>query len=155
MAILGFEIEELQRLISLVDEQGLKELIIDEDGKYIRIKGVRHGGGNLPQVITGQKLIPAYQPTRAIVSPEESIDENVVALESPVVAVFYRAEKPGAPPMVNVGDHVTEGQTVGILEAMKVFSELKAEQSGRVISFPVKDGELVQTGQVLLLLRKD
>ena len=155
MAILGFEIEELERLISLVDERGLKELIIDEDGKYIRIRGAKHGGGNEQQVITSQKLIPAYKPARAIASPEETVDENIVALESPVVAVFYRAEKPGAPPMVNVGDHVTEGQTVGILEAMKVFSEVKAEQSGRVISFPVKDGELVQTGQVLLLLRKD
>ncbi len=72
-----------------------------------------------------------------------------------MMGVFYRAEKAGAAPLVNVGDRVSIGQTVGILEAMKVFSEFKAEHAGIIASIPAQDGQLVQAGAPLVVLRKD
>ena len=72
-----------------------------------------------------------------------------------MVGVFYRAEKAGAPPLVSVGDRVEIGQTVGVLEAMKVFSEFKAEHAGVIVSIPAQDGVLVQAGTPLLVLKKD
>jgi len=67
--------------------------------------------------------------------------------------MFYRAEKPGGPPLVTVGQHVSIGQIIGIIEAMKIFSEVLAEHAGVVIAVPAQDGQLVHAGAPLIVLR--
>ena len=76
----------------------------------------------------------------------------LVALESPMVGVFYRSPSPEDPPYVNVGDTIKVGQTVGLIEAMKVYSELPSDISGRIVRLAAENGALVQQGQPLLFV---
>ncbi len=169
MAIFGFELEEIARLIALVDTQDLDEFIYEEEGRYLRVRGPRPAPlpaaapvvlpsaafaaavplRAAPRPAARRSASPAAKPNAAVPAADE------IALESPMVGVFYRAEKPGAPPLVNVGDRISVGQVVGVLEAMKVFSEFKAEHAGVIASIPAPDGQLVQAGTALFLLKKE
>jgi len=86
------------------------------------------------------------------ISPKRSAEAlavpkaDQVALDSPMVGIFYRSPKPGSPSFIEVGQYVSVGQIIGMIEAMKTFSNVEAEHSGTVVSFPAKDGELVQMG---------
>jgi acetyl-CoA carboxylase biotin carboxyl carrier protein len=164
MAILGFELEDIARLITLVETQGLDELIFEEEGRYLRIRGPRQGKRErtVVQTMVTPPPAPAAQARpRALPSPPTPAasagppPEDQIALVSPMVGIFYRAEKPGAPPLVKVGDHISVDQTVAVIEAMKVFSEFKSEFEGTVVSIPAQDGQLVQAGMPLILLKKD
>ncbi len=75
---------------------------------------------------------------------------KAIALESPMVGTFYRAQTPADPPFAKDGDIITVGQTIGLIEAMKVYSEIPAEHSGRVIEICSTNGQLVQLGQPLM-----
>jgi acetyl-CoA carboxylase biotin carboxyl carrier protein len=75
-------------------------------------------------------------------------------IEAPVMGVFYRSPAPGEPPFVDVGDTVESGQPVGMIEAMKVFSEVLCEVTGRVIDIPAKNGALVQPGERLVVVEE-
>jgi len=159
MAILGFELEEIARLIALVEAGELSELIHEEEGRYLRIRGPR--ADKPPREFAAAPASATTTPSaplraRAITPPPSPASaKDQVILESPMMGIFYRAEKPGAPPLVHIGDHISVGQTVGIIEAMKVFSEFKAEQSGMIIAIPAHDGQLVQAQAPLFVLRKD
>ena len=164
MALFGFELEEIARLVALVDEQGLEEFIYEEEGRFLRIRGLRvaksprvHIAAPIPTSVS-EAVPPVAAAKRRVQSPAkktETIAADQIVLESPMVGVYYRAEKAGAPPLVNVGDRVSIGQTVGILEAMKVFSEFKADHAGIIVSIPAQDGQLVQAGAPLIVLRRE
>ena len=77
---------------------------------------------------------------------------GVIRVESPMVGVFYRAPEPGTPPFVEVGDVVAPGQTLCMLEAMKLFNELKADAGGRVTAIHAENGKPVEFGQLLFEL---
>ena len=168
MAIFGFELEEIARLIALVDTQDLDEFIYEEEGRYLRVRGPRSAPAPaaivMPSAVAVAPAAPLPTAPRPAARRSGSSNTpppaavpaaNEVALESPMVGVFYRAEKPGAPPLVNVGDRISVGQVVGVLEAMKVFSEFKAEHAGILASVPVQDGQLVQAGTPLFILRTE
>jgi acetyl-CoA carboxylase biotin carboxyl carrier protein len=72
-----------------------------------------------------------------------------------MTGVFYRSARPDSPPFVEIGDHVEIGQTIGLVEAMKVFSEIPAEQAGIVVEIPSRSGQLVREGEPLLYLKPD
>ena len=101
---------------------------------------------------------PEYAPTAtgpsAPVPPSEApaAQNGLVTVESPMIGVFYRAPEPGAPPFVEVGDPVAAGQTLCLLEAMKLFNELKAESAGVVRAIHADNGDPVEFGQVLFEL---
>ena len=78
--------------------------------------------------------------------------DGLMRVEAPMVGVFYRASQPGSPPFVEVGDVVTAGQTLCVLEAMKLFNELKAEADGRVRSIHADNGQPVEFGTLLFEL---
>jgi len=167
MALFGFELEEIARLIALVEARELDEFLYEEEGRSLRIRGPRP----VPQAVATTTLtVPAPAPAeaQAIASPTRSqtgkrapaagkqtttpVDQ--IVLEAPIVGVFYRAEKPGAAPLVNVGDRISVGQVLGVLEAMKVFSEFKAEQAGVITAIPATDGQLVHVGTPLVILKR-
>jgi oxaloacetate decarboxylase alpha subunit len=81
--------------------------------------------------------------------PEASVQPPVGRVESPMVGIFYRAPQPGAPPFVAVGDVVAVGQTLCLIEAMKLFNELKADLDGRVRAIHVEDRQSVEFGTLL------
>ncbi len=163
MAILGFELEDITRLLALFESQGLDELIFEEEGRYLRIRGPHKAKGQRAVVQASARPLPASlspaerralpQPPIPVIKAEPP-QEDQIPLVSPMVGIFYRAEKPGAPPLVKVGDYVSIDQTVGVIEAMKVFSEFKSEFEGTIIAIPAQDGQLVQTGAPLIILKK-
>lgn len=166
MAILGFEIEEIAQLLALMEARGLEEFLWEEGERSIRIRGPRPPKAPRPQAFTIASPVEAPAPTvrrpakpKAIAAPKAgssgALAPDEVALESPTVGTFYRAEKPGAPPLVEIGQSVAVGQTVGIIEAMKVFSEFQAEHAGVIVAIPAKDGQLVHVGTPLIILKRE
>ena len=90
---------------------------------------------------------PAEQPAE---QPSGDVPEQWVALTAPMVGTFYRAAKPGDPPFVEVGQSVEKGATLGLIEVMKLFTELEAEVTGTVVRVDAEDASLVEFGQPLL-----
>ena len=163
MAILGFEYEEIERIIALLETSGLDEIFWEEGDRSIKVSAPMIANP-VPAPLTQAAEIqsapnrarlstrPSHKAIEATKTPQ--VEEAGVALVSPMVGVFYRSGKPGDPPLVEIGQAVAKGQVVGILEAMKIFSEVEAEYSGIVSSCPAKDGQLVQAGTPLIILKQ-
>lgn len=149
--------ETLRRLAQIVTEHGLSELTVEENGVTVRVKAGAEAAPVPPTLsvpahphVLPPAQTPAYSQT-AVTTPTAPVQAtNRVALESPMVGVFYRSPSPDDPSFVSVGDLVRVGQTVGLIEAMKVYSEVPSEIAGRVVEMPVESGKLVQQGQALL-----
>jgi len=152
--------ETLKRLVILVSENGISELMVEENGVTVTLKAAADSGAiSMPLSIQAHPHLlaaaqsPAYSQasvTASIVAPKAGRAATAVALESPMVGVFYLSPSPEDPPFVVVGDMVKVGQTIGLIEAMKVYSEVPSELSGRVVELPVVSGKLVQQGQALI-----
>jgi len=161
MAILGFELDEIARLIALVEEGDLDEIILEEEGRKLRIRGPRAkrsaGGQTAPTTATIVTQAPALPPPPRKQAPATppAAEEGTIALVSPMVGIFYRAGKPGDPPLIEIGQRITVDQPIGLIEAMKIFSEIPAEHGGIVVAIPAKDGQLVQAGMPLVIVKQD
>jgi acetyl-CoA carboxylase biotin carboxyl carrier protein len=165
MAILGFELEEIIRLLSLLEAGKLDEILIEEEDRYLRIRGPRRLKSARSKAPLEELSSPPREtkPRKAIAArmPEtsetmlEALPADCVALVSPMVGVFYRSPIPGDPPFIEIGQFVSLDQTVGLIEAMKIFSEIPAEQEGIVVALPAEDGQLVQAGTPLVILRQE
>ena len=157
--------EMLRRLTQLVAQNGLSELIFEDAGVTMTVKAaiealpVAPAAASLmvpahPHVLPPSQT-PAYSETASLLptAPAKAARESTaIALESPMVGVFYRSPSPDDPPFVQVGDFVKVGQPIGLIEAMKVYSEVPSEVSGRVVEMPVESGKLVQQGQPLIFV---
>ena len=131
-------------LFRLFCDQGLSELSV-EDGDF-KLHLSRESVDSAPP-----RSRRAPRPARER-GEERETSPRTVAVRAPLIGVFYRAPAPDAPPFVEIGDLVEEGETVCIVEAMKVFNEIKAEWQGRVVAIPVESGSLVQAGDPLVVL---
>jgi acetyl-CoA carboxylase biotin carboxyl carrier protein len=99
---------------------------------------------------------PAAAPVAAVAadtSAADAADAGLVVVESPMVGTFYRSPSPGAPSFVEVGATVSQGQTLCIVEAMKLMNEIEADTSGTIVEICVEDGKPVQFGQALFKIR--
>lgn len=150
----------LRTLAQLVAEQGLSELTVEEAGVTLTVKALAAAPAMMPapgamavpahpHLLTPAQS-PAYSETPVLTPPKPK--STAIALESPMVGVFYRSASPDDPPFVSVGDFVKVGQPIGLIEAMKVYSEVPSEVSGRVSEMPVESGKLVQQGQPLIFV---
>lgn len=137
------ERSQLEAFCRLFQERGIHELLV-EDGSFKVY--LRRDDPDPPSLPRTARLAPGHPVPR----PERRA--RTVAVRSPLIGIFYRAASPDAEPFVEIGDTVVEGQTVCIIEAMKVFNEIKAEWSGRVVAVPAEDGKLVQAGEPLVVL---
>ncbi len=136
--------ERIREVVRIVQETGVGEITIEEDGTRVSVR-------RTPE--------PTYAPGAAAVLPAETDlapvaprDDSMVRVESPMVGTFYRAPSPGEPPFVEEGDAVAAGQTLCILEAMKLMNEVKSEIEAIVRSIKVGNGEPVEYGQLLFEL---
>lgn len=155
MAEFGFEVEEIRRLIKLVEERRLERLLVEEEGTVIEILGPRTFAPQ-PHVNTGASATAATQAAEPIAQElEVEREESLIAVASPVVGVFYRSPSPDSAPFVEVGDRVEAGQAVGLIEAMKVFSEIVSDQSGIVARIAADSGKLVKQGEPLIYLHPE
>ena len=163
MEQVDISVENVRRLKELVEKYNLAELTVEENGLCITIKGrlaadgVGDGAGAscmLPHsVLAGPhpQGVEIVMPTPAdLPASKEEILRHIMA---PMVGVFYRASSPEALSYIEVGDSIEEGQTIGVIEAMKVFSEIPSEISGEVVEIPARNGKLVHQGDTLVVVR--
>jgi acetyl-CoA carboxylase biotin carboxyl carrier protein len=146
--------EELKGLIKLVEESDISELEICEGKRKVRIAKSRPGSD--PGAASVGQSAPAAKPgTPQSVVPSneaEKLASNLKEITSPMVGTFYRAPAPEAGPFTDVGQRVTVGQTVCIVEAMKLMNEVGAEFSGIVREVLVENGQPIEFGQALFLV---
>ena len=143
-----FEPDEalIRRLAALLEETGLSEIEYEADGRRIR---VGRGAGTAFGAATAPSPAPAPQAGPAP-EGEEALPPGAVT--SPMVGTVYAAAEPGAAPLIKVGDSVKEGQTLLIIEAMKVMNPLAAPHAGTVARILVSDGQPVEFGEPLLIV---
>ncbi|MFO7653115.1 MAG: acetyl-CoA carboxylase biotin carboxyl carrier protein [Candidatus Krumholzibacteriia bacterium] len=155
------EIEKVRELVKLVEESGIEELEVSHGETTIRIQKSPTGGltyGGYPAGPPAAAAAPAASspavdvPAAATVSPERAKWKEI---RSPIVGTFYRAPAPGAEPFVKPGDPITAGQTLCIIEAMKVMNEIEAEFGGTVKEVLVENGQPVEAEGILFLVDPD
>ncbi len=150
---MNFEVEYIEKLAKLIDEKSLSEIILEDGEQAITIKREYN------QTVVQTPLAPVVQAPAAApaqAAPAAST-ENTSApkgkpITSPMVGAFYAAPSPGAKPFVKVGDVISAGQVVCIVEAMKLMNEIESEVSGKVTQICVEDGQSVEYGQVLMYI---
>jgi oxaloacetate decarboxylase alpha subunit len=139
--------ERIRELVRIVQESGVGELSIEEAGMRVSVR--RTEDRPVEPAAAPTSLGAPAEPEPTPVSPPS---DGVVRVEAPMVGTFYRAPQPGAPPFVQEGDTVAPGQTLCILEAMKLMNEVKADIEATVRSINVENGEPVEYGQLLFEL---
>ena len=162
------DIRKLKELVRLMVENDLSELDLKDEQETVTIKrGVSAGH---PQVVYGGAPYPmapaAPRPAAAMAGDEDNgsadspsapagaaVADGLVAIESPMVGTFYTSPNPDSPPFVSVGASIGSDTTVCLIEAMKVFNEIKAEVSGTIERILVESGKPVEYGQKLFLVR--
>ncbi len=152
------DIDEIKTLTDLMVENDLTEIIIRDGEKRILLR--RPGPAVEPVAAPQMTVQPALPPVAvvpppapAVAGPAPSPDDGLDAIASPMVGTFYAASSPDAPPLAKVGDVVSPDTVVCIIEAMKVFNEIKAEMSGTIESIEVQNAAPVEFGQVIMKLR--
>ena len=140
--------KRIRELAKLLEETGLSEIEIEEDGTRIRVATV--GRAVAPVAAAPAPAAPA--PVAEAAPEPVSPDAHPGALKSPMVGTAFISPEPGADPFVRVGDQVSEGQTLLIIEAMKVMNPIPAAKSGKVIEILVTDSEPVEFGQPLMII---
>ena len=162
------DLRKLKTLIDLVSDSNVTELEITEaEGKVRIVKGASPSGAS---VLSHQVMAtaapalpsaPAAPPTAAEIADAAAVTAAAVAAEvaaaghtvkSPMVGTFYRSSSPGAAPFVQVGDTVKEGDTLCIIEAMKILNEIESDKSGTVKQVMCENGQAVEYGQALYII---
>jgi len=150
------DIRKVKKLIELLDESGIAEIEITEGEEAVRISRYPQGAAVAAAPPAPVHVAPAAAPAApaevaqapAATEPEE----DGFLVPAPMVGTFYAASSPGAAPYVQVGDRVKEGDTLCIIEAMKMMNQIEADVSGVVKSIRVQNGEPVEYGQTLIVI---
>jgi acetyl-CoA carboxylase biotin carboxyl carrier protein len=163
------DIRKIKKLIELLEESSLTEIEIVEGEESVRLsRGARAteapASYSLPPNVqaaawsapmmggAGGQPEPAPESAEAEASPQEEIPEGEV-MRAPMVGTFYGAPSPDAEPFVSLGQKVSEGETICIIEAMKMFNQIEAESSGTVVAILVENGQPVEFDQPLFVIR--
>ena len=149
------DIRKVKKLIELLDESGIAEIEITEGEESVRISRYSQNAPAAPAPVAyaapAAAAPLAAAPQAAEAAPAEPEDEGFL-VAAPMVGTFYAASSPGAAPYVQVGDRVNEGDTLCIIEAMKMMNQIDADVSGVVKSIRVQNGEAVEYGQTLIVI---
>ncbi len=154
------DIRKVKKLIELLDESGIAEIEITEGEESVRISRYSPGAPAAPVAMAAPlaapaapvaAALPAAAPAAAPVAAAEP-EEDGFEVTAPMVGTFYASSSPGAAPYVQVGDRVTEGDTLCIIEAMKMMNQIEADVSGVVKSIRMQNGEPVEFGQTLIVI---
>ena len=152
------DIDKVRELVKLVEDSGIEELEVSHEDTTIRIQK------SSPPTMAAASVVPAMQvpqpqiPVPAAETSPAAADPSRAKwkdLRSPIVGTFYRAPSPTSAPFAEVGDRVATGQTLCIIEAMKVMNEIEAEFSGTIMEIFVEDGNPVEAEAVLFLIDPD
>ncbi|MEO7445911.1 MAG: acetyl-CoA carboxylase biotin carboxyl carrier protein [Ferruginibacter sp.] len=153
------DIKQIQELVKLINKTSIGEITIEENGVRITIKQKKEPSQKIfsqpqqfPQQIAAQS--PAA-PAAAPVAEQKAAtvkEDNYITIKSPMIGTFYRQAGPGKPILINVGDEVSSGKVVCIIEAMKLFNEIESEVKGRIVKVLVEDASPVEYDQPLFLV---
>jgi acetyl-CoA carboxylase biotin carboxyl carrier protein len=150
------DLRKLKKLIDLVQESGIAELEITEGEEKVRIV---KGGAPIAAPTPAQTIVaapvaaaPAAPAAGPASAPVPAPAEEGHAVKSPMVGTFYRTPSPDAKPFVEVGQQVKEGQTICIIEAMKLMNEIECDKSGTIKAILVENGQPVEYGQPLFII---
>ena len=157
------DLKEVERVLELMKDHDLVEVELEDTEKGTRIRLKKAGPvANSHPVLTPALALPAISPDvvqvanfapAAVEAPADIDRANLEEVPSPMVGTFYRAPSPDADPFVEVGDKIEAETVICIIEAMKVMNEIKAEVAGEAVEILVQNGEAVEFGQPLFLIR--
>lgn len=136
--------ERIRELVKIVQESGVGEIEIEDEGMRVSVRRADEPQSALGVVVAGVDAAEAADRTAG--------NGGIVRVESPMVGIFYRSPDPGMPPFVEIGDVVRAGQTLCLLEAMKLFNELTADDDGRIRAIHAENGDAVEYGTLLFEL---
>jgi len=156
------DFKQIQELIRLINKSNIGEISVEEKGFKITIKQKQEA---VQQVLTAapvyaqQPMVQASAPAISNASAEKSkpaaettTPSNLITIKSPMIGTFYRRASPDKPLFVEIGDEITPGKVVCIIEAMKLFNEIESEVSGKVVKILVDDASPVEYDQPLYLV---
>jgi acetyl-CoA carboxylase biotin carboxyl carrier protein len=156
------DIRKVKKLIELLEESGIAEIEITEGEESVRISRHPQGGYAQPiyappqfaQQFAPQQFAtaPGVNPDTQAAAPPEPVRPKGTPVTAPMVGTFYSAPSPGAKSFIEIGDRVNVGDTVCIIEAMKMMNQIEADAGGTVLSVEVENGEPVEFGQVMFIL---
>jgi acetyl-CoA carboxylase biotin carboxyl carrier protein len=146
------DIRKVKKLIELLESSGIAEIEIAEGEESVRISRYPQSVQPIPQAVApapapAEAAAPAAQP-----SQESSGSSPGFEVTAPMVGTFYSSASPGAKPFVEIGSVVSEGDTLCIIEAMKMMNQIEADVSGKVVSILVENGHPVEFGQPLFVI---
>ncbi|MEQ9230517.1 MAG: acetyl-CoA carboxylase biotin carboxyl carrier protein [Cyclobacteriaceae bacterium] len=154
--------KEIQDLISFISDTGLEEVNIETEQLKLKVKRSTTAVASpvtmaAPTAAPAQAAAPApvAAPAPAATPPaaeKPAASNNYVTIKSPMIGTFYRSANPESPAFVNVGDNVTTGKPVCIVEAMKLFNEIESDVSGKIVEVLVEDAQPVEFDQPLFLV---
>lgn len=157
------DIKQIQELVKLINKTNIGEITIEEEGVKITVKQKKDPVQN---IIANAGPVAGYAapapsattaapaaPSAPVVKPTaEAKAENLVTIKSPMIGTFYRQAGPGKPIFASVGDEITPGKVVCIIEAMKLFNEIESEVKGKIVKVLVEDASPVEYDQPLFLV---
>lgn len=150
-----FKINELKEIINLIDQSNIKEFELEYEGQKIKLKKQSEHIIETNSIVRNNN--PIMGQSVSIENQVEYIKEiqnkDLVQIKSPMVGTFYKAIAPEKPPFVKIGDKINEDTVVCIIEAMKLFNEIKAEVNGEIVEILVEEGQLIEYGQPLFLVK--
>ena len=140
------DLERVEAILKLAKEYGVSEIELEDEASRIVVRMTGHATA----VMTAAPALAASAPqAEAASAPPAAVAKKGVVVESPMVGTFYRAAKPGAPPYAEVGDTVSKGQVLCIIEAMKLMNEIECDAAGVIAEIMVENAQPVQFGQAL------
>ncbi len=162
-------LKEIKELVEFLIAKDIAEFELERGDVKVRIRRGNEAGASHdthfipvaaapPPAMTYPAAAPAAAPVPAAPAvpapaPREAVEEGLHEIKSPIVGTFYEAPSPGAPPFVKPGDEVTVGQVLCIIEAMKLMNEIEADVAGQIVKRLVANGQPVEYGQGLFLIR--
>jgi len=149
------DIRKIKKLIELLDESGVAEIEIKEGEESVRISRQQNVVAAPVAVAPAPAAIAAAAPAAPVAAAEAPAAEAEVSghqITSPMVGTFYRSASPGAAVFTDVGQNVSEGDTLCIIEAMKILNQIEADKSGKIKAILVENGQPVEFGQPLFII---
>ncbi len=160
------DFKQIQELIKMINKSNIGEVTIEEKGFKLTIKQKEEPVQNViaapvhtPMMTAMPQQMAANQPAAQATTPAadktkaaDAVPDNFITIKSPMIGTFYRSSAPGKPAFVEIGDEVSPGKAVCIIEAMKLFNEIESEVKGRIVKVLVEDASPVEYDQPLFLV---
>ena len=152
--------KEILELIDIVAERGIAGIEIEQAGTKLRIQGKPSAPQVIHSYMNGQRDMslpalsaPAPTPVLSAKARDEEIDASLHVITSPIVGTFYRSPNPESDPFVTIGDHVSKGKVICIVEAMKLMNEIESDVDGEIVKVFPQNGQPIEYGEKLFAVR--